>query len=180
MHQPEADRLSRLLLLREIEDFLYDEAETIDRRDFGAWLEFFTSDVRYWMPIRKNLPFKHRKNDMTGERDIAWLDDTKEMMNTRVAQVMTGVHWAEEPLSRVSHLVTNIRLIGSFVDALGAECTVHSRFLVYRNRMETETDILVGRREDILRRIDSSFQICRRKIILDQATLTAKNLSFFI
>ena len=53
------------------------------------------------------------------------------------------------------------------------------RFFVYRNRLETETDMLVGRREDKLRREGGRLRIARRKIILDQSVLLAKNLTMF-
>jgi 3-phenylpropionate/cinnamic acid dioxygenase small subunit len=56
---------------------------------------------------------------------------------------------------------------------------VKSRFLIYRNRVETETDILVGKREDVLRRVDGGWQLSRRKIVLDQNVLLTKNLTFF-
>ena len=54
-----------------------------------------------------------------------------------------------------------------------------SRFLIYRNRVETETDLLVGKREDTLRRDGESWLIARRKIVLDQNVLMTKNLTFF-
>ncbi|HEX6210320.1 MAG TPA: aromatic-ring-hydroxylating dioxygenase subunit beta, partial [Methylomirabilota bacterium] len=60
-----------------------------------------------------------------------------------------------------------------------AEVTVKSRFLVYRNRVETETDVLVGRREDVLRRVNGGWKIARRRIVLDQNVLLAKNLTVF-
>jgi 3-phenylpropionate/cinnamic acid dioxygenase small subunit len=60
-----------------------------------------------------------------------------------------------------------------------AEVGVKSRFLIYRNRVETETDVLVGKREDVLRRVDGGFKIARRRIVLDQSVLLAKNLTFF-
>ena len=59
------------------------------------------------------------------------------------------------------------------------EVTVRCRFLIYRNRVETETDLLVGKREDVLRRAADSWQIARRKIVLDQNVLMSKNLTFF-
>ena len=42
-------------------------------------------------------------------------------------------------------------------------------------------DLFVGKRFDRLRRADNAYgwQIARRKIILDQSTLLAKNLSSF-
>ncbi len=59
------------------------------------------------------------------------------------------------------------------------EVAVKCRFLIYRNRVETETDILVGKREDLLRREGDDWRIARRKIILDQNVLLSKNLTFF-
>ena len=60
------------------------------------------------------------------------------------------------------------------------EVAVTCRFLIYRNRVETETDILVGKREDSLRRNGAGWLLARRKIILDQNVLLSKNLTFFI
>ena len=59
------------------------------------------------------------------------------------------------------------------------EVMVKCRFLIYRNRVETETDLLVGKREDTLRRANDGWLIARRKIILDQNVLLTKNLTFF-
>lgn len=90
-------------------------------------------------------------------------------------QILTGVHWAEEPLSRVCHMVSNVEIL----TASPTEVTVRSRFLVYRNRVETETDFFVGKREDVLRKVDGQWKIARRKILLDQNVLLAKNLTVF-
>ncbi len=77
-------------------------------------------------------------------------------------------------------MVSNVQLLEATpsVEA-AAEVLVKCRFLIYRNRVETETDILVGKREDRLRRAADDWQIARRKIILDQNVLLSKNLTFF-
>ena len=72
-----------------------------------------------------------------------------------------------------------MRRIGIQYRASSEEVSVKSRFLLYRNRVETETDLLVGKREDLLRRVDGGWRIARRKIVLDQNVLLAKNLTFF-
>lgn len=172
--------LRRLLLLHEIEAFLFAEAEALDRREFEAWLEFFAEDARYWVPLRRNISSKDPRSDIGAEGEIAWVDDDKAMLRMRVAQIRTGLHWAEEPLSRVAHVVSNIRLVSDPDDRPDAELDVNSRVIVHRTRMETETDLLVGLREDKLRRVGGSFEIVKRKIILNHQTLLAKNLSFFI
>lgn len=181
MHTPSTERLAYIDLMREIEDFMYQEADLLDERRFEAWLELFTDDVRYWMPIRKNLPFDQAHRDITDEDDVSWIDDDKVTLSKRVRQILTGIHWAEEPLSRTSHVVTNIRLVEpAALLAEGSTALVRSRFLVHRNRLETETDFFVGRREDTLRRVNGTLRIARRKIIIDQSVLLAKNLTIFL
>ena len=85
-----------------------------------------------------------------------------------------------EPISRVAHVITNIRLADpiSMLDE-GAKATTKCRFIVYRNRLESETDLLIGRREDTLTRVGGELKVARRKIILDQSVLLAKNLTMF-
>jgi 3-phenylpropionate/cinnamic acid dioxygenase small subunit len=39
-------------MIREVEQLLYWEARLLDERRFHAWLDLFTDDVRYWMPVR--------------------------------------------------------------------------------------------------------------------------------
>jgi 3-phenylpropionate/cinnamic acid dioxygenase small subunit len=176
-----SEQLSRLLLQRDIEDFLYHEAELLDERRYEDWLALVTDDVRYWMPMRRNVKVGEQQREFTrADHDINWFDEGKETLDRRVKQIMTGIHWAEEPVSRISHMITNVQLIEvrpSFDEP--GEVATKCRFLIYRNRVETETDILVGKREDLLRRVGNGWQLARRKIILDQNVLLTKNLTFF-
>ena len=175
------DRLTRLLLVQEITDFLYREAELLDERRYEEWLGLLADDIRYWMPMRRNVKFGEGEREFTRETsDIAWFDEGKDTLTRRVRQIETGIHWAEEPQSRIAHLVANVQLLEATPSlAKAQEVLVKCRFLIYRNRVETETDLLVGKREDRLRRVGDDWQIARRKIILDQNVLLAKNLTFF-
>ena len=153
LSEDDLKRLRYLSFVKEVEDFLYMEASILDDRDYSRWLEFFTEDLRYWMPMRKNLAFRDRHKDITGPDDVAWIDDDKTTLSKRVQQILTGIHWAEEPMSRVSHLISNIHLPEPrSALAEGEEVDVHMNFLLHRNRQDTETDILAGRRHDRLRR----------------------------
>src|SRR5436190_8454379 len=164
------ERLARLLLVQEISEFLYAEAELLDERRYEDWLALLADDIRYWMPMRRNIKFGDTEREFTrAGQDINWFDEGKETLSRRVKQIQTGIHWAEEPVSRISHLVSNVQLLEATPSvAEPAEATVKCRFLIYRNRVETETDILVGKREDVLRRAAAGWQIARRKIVLDQ------------
>jgi 3-phenylpropionate/cinnamic acid dioxygenase small subunit len=169
-------------LRQEIEDFLYYEADLLDQRRFREWLDLLAEDLVYFMPIRRNVKFgqqAEKENTRQGE-GISWFDEDKWTLSKRVDQILTGVHYAEEPLSRVTHMVSNVRLLDVSPSAEDAETvTVGSRFLVYQNRVEYETCTFVGRRTDTLRRVGQSWQIARRELLLEQNVLLAKNLSIF-
>jgi 3-phenylpropionate/cinnamic acid dioxygenase small subunit len=170
--------LARLLLKEEIEVFLYREAELLDERRYEEWLDLFTEDAHYFMPMRRNVPHDEPEREFTrAGTDVNWFDEGKDTLTRRVKQILTGVHWAEEPPSRICHMVSNVQVART--DSAAGELVVKSRFLVYRNRVETETDFLVGKREDVLRRVDGGWKIARRKIVLDQNVLLAKNLTVF-
>jgi 3-phenylpropionate/cinnamic acid dioxygenase small subunit len=175
------DRVTRLLLAQEIAQFLYEEAELLDERRHDEWLALLAEDIRYWMPMRRNVKYGDTAREFTREtEDISWFDEGKDTLTRRVRQIQTGIHWAEEPQSRISHMVSNVALLTVTPDAAAPrEVVAKSRFLIYRNRVETETDLLVGKREDTLRRDGDSWLIARRKIILDQNVLLTKNLTFF-
>lgn len=176
-----SDALARLLLKEEIEDFLYHEVELLDDRRYEDWLDLFTDDARYWMPMRRNVPHAELDREFTREGlDVNWFDEGKDTLGRRVKQILTGVHWAEEPPSRICHMISNVRILSTTpAGPAPTEVTVGCRFLIYRNRVETETDLLVGKRDDVLRCADGRWKIARRKIVLDQSVLLAKNLTFF-
>ena len=175
------DALTRLLIKEDVQEFLYREAELLDERRYEEWLDLFTDDCHYWMPMRRNVPHDAPEREFTREgTDVNWFDEGKDTLTRRVRQILTGIHWAEEPPSRICHMVSNVQLLmaappGPNPSEVGVKC----RFLIYRNRVETETDLLVGKREDLLRRIDGHWKIARRRIVLDQSVLLAKNLTFF-
>ncbi|MCI2418392.1 3-phenylpropionate/cinnamic acid dioxygenase subunit beta [Saccharopolyspora sp. K220] len=172
------ERQQRLLLTAEVADFLYAEADLLDQRRYHEWLDLLAEDFQYSMPIRMNVSFDQpdEQEQTRAGADICWFDESKDTVRLRVDQLMTGKHWAEEPVSRVSHLVTNVRL----TEVALPEVAVSSRFLVYRNRVADETDFLVGRRRDRLRQVGDTWQVYRRELLLDQSVLLAKNLSTFV
>jgi 3-phenylpropionate/cinnamic acid dioxygenase small subunit len=169
-------------LKADIEDFYYYEADLLDNRRFRDWLELLADDITYFMPIRRNVKFgqhEARENTRLGE-GISWFDEDKWTLTKRVDQILTGVHYAEEPLSRITHMVSNVQVTEVRPDlAAPQEVEVTSRFLVYQNRVEYETYTLVGRRNDTLRKAGDGWKVCRREIILEQSILLAKNLSMF-
>jgi 3-phenylpropionate/cinnamic acid dioxygenase small subunit len=169
--------LQQLLLEREIEQFLYLEAELLDERRWSDWLELLARDIHYHMPQRRNVKFgeQHRENT-DAESEISWFDEGYATLAGRVRQLNTGIHWCEEPFSRVRHIVSNVQVVST----QGDEAHVRSRFFVWQNRLRDEVNVFVGKREDILRRDpETGWKIRKRTIILDQNVLLAKVFTTF-
>jgi len=175
-------------VLREVERFLYREARLLDDRRFREWLGLFAEDVHYRMVGRSNRypktskaisildPDRYVEDDTGADAELALMDEDRATLEARIARLETGMAWAEDPPSRTRHLITNIEIEPG--DAPG-ELTAYSNFLVFRSRGETEQDFYVGARRDVLRRVGGEWRIARRRLVLDQNVLTAKNLSTF-
>ena len=174
--------LAYFQLKQDIEDFLYAESQLLDERKFKEWLDLLAEDLVYFMPMRRNVKFgRHAALENTRQgQDISWFDEDKWTLSKRVEQILTGVHWAEEPLSRICHMVSNVQILDSTPSVETAqEVTVRSRFLVYQNRLEDEANIFIGKRTDMLRNVAGNWKLAKREIILDQSVLLAKNLTVF-
>lgn len=182
VQQAAVDANQRFQLKQELEEFLYLEADLLDERRFLEWLDLLAEDISYFMPIRRNVKFgqqAEKENTRPGE-GISWFDEDKWTLRKRVEQILTGVHFAEEPLSRVCHLISNVRVLEARPHGeRGEEAVVGSRFLIHQNRVEYETYLFAGRRKDLLRREGDGWKIAKREIILDQNVLLAKNLTVF-
>ena len=168
--------LDALLLQAEVERFFSAEAELLDERRFGVWLDLLHDDIRYWMPIARNVRFDQPALEYTREgQEANWFDEGKDILRKRVQQIEGGDHWAEEPRSRTTHLVANVRI--EAVD--GADITAKSRFVVCAYRLEHDVDLFIGKRIDVLRREAGALKVLRRTIYLDQSVLLSRNLTTF-
>jgi len=169
--------LEQMLLDREIERFLYHEAALLDERRFSEWADLLAEDIHYHMPIRRNVKFGewHRENTDT-KSEISWFDEGKRTLEGRVRQLETGVHWPEEPFSRIRHIITNVRVL----EVRNDEVEVNSNFFVYVNHLRDEEVRFVGTRYDVLRRdSETGWKIAKRTILLDQNILLAKVITTF-
>jgi 3-phenylpropionate/cinnamic acid dioxygenase small subunit len=165
-------------LQHEVEQFLFHEAALLDQHRLDDWFALLADDLHYVLPIRQTRHARDRDRELSGDRDLAVFDESKASIALRLRRLNTGSAWAEEPRSRTRRLVTNVRLVPTGPDG---DIQVRSAFLLHRNRAEAQTDLFVGERRDVLRRaaIPAGFQIRRRRVVLDQATLLANNISVF-
>jgi biphenyl 2,3-dioxygenase beta subunit len=163
----------RLQLRFEAEEFLYHEAELLDARHYDDWLDLLTDDIHYWMPIRRTTQAKEVHLEFTKPGGLAFFDDDKDLLTRRIQRLAVGRAWAEDPPSRTRHLISNLRVTA----IKGDEISVHCNFQLYRTRLNSEEDSWIGRREDLLRRIDGNLKLARRHIYLEQTVILSQNMS---
>jgi 3-phenylpropionate/cinnamic acid dioxygenase small subunit len=127
------------------------------------------------MPVRRNVKFGDWDRELSDpESEISWFDEGKRTLLGRIRQLQTGVHWCEEPVSRVRHIISNVR-VG---EVNGDEVQVRSNFFCYLNRLHEEVVHYVGERRDVLRRDPvTGWKIAKRTILLDQNVLLSKAIT---
>ena len=81
------------------EQALHHEARLLDERRYRAWLERFTDDCVYWIPL-----------DPAGDprTQVSYLLDDRRRMEDRIGLLETGWAHAQEPPSRTVRTVSNV------------------------------------------------------------------------
>lgn len=169
-----------LELQHEVEQFLFKEARLIDNRELDDWLDLWTLDCRYYVPVRHNgsAPVGEGllavNQELGAEHETAWIDDDKMLLFARVMRLRTGKAWSENPLARTRRVISNIEV--QMTDVEG-HFRVFSNSAQYRSRRQTEENWFVCQRQDLLVRSEAGLQIKERKITLDSAVLTSSYLT---
>jgi 3-phenylpropionate/cinnamic acid dioxygenase small subunit len=164
----------------QIEQFLYKEARLIDDRKLDDWLDLWTMDCRYHVPVRQNLtppigegllPIEDELSDDDG---VAWIDDDKIMLFARVMRLRTGKAWSESPLARTRRMVSNVEVeVAEDIEGYDAAYKVTSNLLQFRSRRQTEENLFVCQRQDLIVCSVETLQIKHRKVVLDGAVLNS-------
>ena len=81
------------------EQALFHEARLLDERRYRAWLERFTDDCVYWVPLDPAADPRTR---------VSYLLDDRRRMSDRIGLLETGWAHAQEPPSRTVRTVSNV------------------------------------------------------------------------
>lgn len=102
----------------ELESFLYHEADLLDQVNLRDWIDLYTEDGTYWMPVEINQedPLSH----------ISIFYDDKAMMQIRHHNLDHARAPSKELEVRSSHIIGNVRVVD--FDAESGNCTVKSNF----------------------------------------------------
>jgi 3-phenylpropionate/cinnamic acid dioxygenase small subunit len=113
--------------LREVEQFLYRQAELLDEKRWGDFIELFAEDGMYWMPASPE--------QTTGEGVPSIFYEDRNLMTVRMKRVTHPHAWSQSPMWGTSHLVGNVAIERE--DAKTGEIAVRSRF----HMMEFRRDV---------------------------------------
>jgi len=160
----------------QVMDFLIEEARLLDIGDLDEWLNLTAADLSYTMPVRRTT-MRHQGPGF--DETMGHFDDDRASMEFRVKRITSsGNAFADDPPSRTRRLVTNLRLHETGV---AGQYEATSSLLLLRSRWDSPSfDLISCSREDLLRRSGDSFEIARRKILVDQASLGTPNLAVLL
>ena len=154
--------MDRVGLRQQFEDVLYREAWLLDQDRLEEWLDLLSENIHYWAPVRADM--NRGKEDFSPPLRLAFFDDNKDGLRLRVARIRTGAAHADEPPSRVRHLITNVQVMET-PDAETAK--IASNFLVFKSRRNREENLFVGCREDTWLLDGGAWKLDERIILLD-------------
>ncbi len=175
-------KLPKDLLCREdAEDFLYEEARLIDEGQFEEWLDLFTEDGIYWLPI---------KADAAPNEHLSLIFDDTLRREERVYRLGQTKFPAQSPPSQTQHVISNVQVRGGTnEDPASGEVTVYSSQIIYEIRGVTADDrqlglgdqrTFAGRAEHRLRRENSVWKISLKRLVLLNRNLPIPNMTFLM
>jgi benzoate/toluate 1,2-dioxygenase subunit beta len=135
-----------------VEQFLYHEARLLDTGQLEAWLELFTDDATYWVPLERD------QADPLETSSI--IHDDRTLLELRVKQARHPRAHARLPLARTVHQVGNIQVQEK--DS-GVQVNSTLQLIEFRNEKQRLYGALVEHR---LRRAGDSFRIAHKRVDL--------------
>ncbi len=157
--------LTKQLLTRlRVEDFLFAEAELLDRWQLDDWIALYTDDCRYEVAPTG----KANAAELSPFESLFLIADDRFRLEQRVIRMKKPSAHAEFPHSRTRHLYTNVRIVEQDGDELKVAVnfatfrsnkgTVHQYFgtIIYHLREVAQDGPAVGQ-----------FRVAFKRIVLD-------------
>jgi 3-phenylpropionate/cinnamic acid dioxygenase small subunit len=133
--------------------FIEDEAQLLDERKFGDWLQLYDEDSFVWAPAVFGAELHTRLET------VSVVHDDWDLLNRRVERLgHPGIH-SQMPPARSSRTVSNFRMIDVPAElGVAADVGLQSRFLMVEARLD-EQRIWAGTYEHYLRLRDNEMRI---------------------
>jgi p-cumate 2,3-dioxygenase subunit beta len=144
----------------DVEEFLYREAQMLDRWELDKWLALFTDDALYHVPTIGTAP------EVGPENTLFYIADDRVRLRERVIRLQKKGAHVEWPRSRTRHMVTNV-----LIDERGDdELQVSAAFAVHRFK-NAAADVYVGSYRYRLAITADGLRIREKRSMLDMDAL---------
>ena len=164
------------------EQLLFREARLLDSRRYEEWLELFSDDGIYWVPVRYDdrdeAPEDHRT-------DVHLIYDDANRRSERVWRTLHTPVLDQNPPSRTIHMISNVEVDPQLLD--DGSTRVFCCQLISEMRPGARGQIglneprqLTARGEYHLRRVGERWLIGLKKLRLLQADQPMYNLTFLV
>jgi 3-phenylpropionate/cinnamic acid dioxygenase small subunit len=137
----------------EIEQFLYLEARLLDTQRYEEWLDLYTQDAIYWVPLEQG------QDDPIETSSI--IHDDRTLLELRVRQARHPRAHARLPLARTVHQVANVTVLAEENSEIRVASTL--QLVEFRNERQRVWGALV---EHLLRRTTGGLRIARKRVDL--------------
>jgi benzoate/toluate 1,2-dioxygenase beta subunit len=154
--------------LNQIERFLYDEADLLDRPDLDTWISLYTEDGTYWMPVEEDQadPINH----------ISLFYDDRVMMEVRRRNFVHPRAASKDHKVRCSHIIGNVRDAGRTERGDHLITSNFQTLLFYRD----EQRMYGGKYEHHLVTHEDSFRIRHKKVTLINCDAPHRSLIIYL
>jgi 3-phenylpropionate/cinnamic acid dioxygenase small subunit len=143
-----------LELQREVEQFLYRQAELLDGKHWQAFIDLFAEDGVYWMPVTPE------QTEWEGSPSI--FAEDKLLMEVRKGRVSHPNAWSQAPMWETNHLVSHVAIESNAGDTL----QVRSRFHLMELRRDTVRHFGGSYRHMLVRGADGALRIKLQRVDL--------------
>ena len=126
--------------LREVEQFLYRQAEILDGRRWTEFVALFTEDGIYWMPASPE--------QTTGDGVPSIFHEDRDLMTVRAKRVTHPHAWSQAPMWGTSHVVGNVMIESE--DPKSGALTVRSRFHMMEFRRDASRHFAGSYRHELV------------------------------
>jgi len=141
--------------------FLYREALLLDRGDYDAWLDLYTTDCLFWMPAWRDDGTQTEDPDR--ELSLIFYRGRRNLED-RVQRIRSPVSVASRVMPRVAHMIGNV--LAEPMDN-GSRVRIDSSFIVNVQDVRTQrTHAYFGRYEHELRLENGAWKISQKIIRL--------------
>jgi 3-phenylpropionate/cinnamic acid dioxygenase small subunit len=148
-------------------EFLYHEAALLEEGRLEQWVALFTGDCLYWVPSNSL--------EVDPQKAVSIAYDDAARLRERVSRLKSGSFWAQDPPSRTTRVVGNIRV----AESAGDECSVESRLILVELRRGASRTYS-GKMLHTLRRVEGQWRIRQKIVHLIQNNEPIQNLTFLV